>query len=287
MEPTDQDIEQFIASVNKFSHYDFRDYSNKSLQRRLAKILSDYDLDITRLIERMQRESSFLEQVVKEITVSTTELFRDPEVWQALRWRILPRLKDRDPVKVWSVGCSTGLEVYSFMIIALETGIGDRVELIGTDLNTQTLQQAKQGIYSYRFNQNYLRNFDKVMRENPVNPEQSFHVPYTKYFHIDPVKDTLRAREFLTRRVTFRKYDLVTCIAPAPLTFDLILCRNVIIYFNYNLQNKVFSLFYDRLQEGGYLLLGQHESILETGQIKFIREGFFYRKSEQEPDRPY
>jgi chemotaxis protein methyltransferase CheR len=283
MTVSDQDIKQFIHALRSSSNYDFGDYSDKSLNRRLSKVLIDYKLNITGLITRIKSEPSFLEQVVKDITVNTTELFRDPLVWQALRYKIFPALKDQPSINVWHAGCSTGQEVYSLLILLHELGLQDKVKVYATDLNTDVLDVAKRGIYKYRFNIGYLDNFDKVMKENPFNYEELFDVPYDKYFEIDQTKDTIRMHKFLTDKPTFKKHDLVKEPNPFFIKFDIILCRNVIIYFNYTLQNKVFELFYQNLYNNGVLLLGMHESILGPFANKFQKNGQFFTRKDGFP----
>jgi chemotaxis protein methyltransferase CheR len=278
MEPTDKDIELFISTLQGCSEYDFSDYSFKSLKRRLAKILADFNVTIEILTGRIREDRTFLELVVRETTVNTTELFRDPVVWQQLRWKILPLLKERNPIYMWSAGCSTGLEVYSLKILACEMGIEKQINIIGTDLNQQALDQAKQGTFKYRFNLNYLDNFDKVMKENPSRPLELIDVPYNKYFIIDQIRDIIKIKDNLAEGVIYEKHDLVKNTSAGTQPFDLILCRNVIIYFNNRLQNQVFKLFHDSLATGGYLLLGTHESILGAYHDKFAKEGNFYRK---------
>lgn len=278
MQVTDQDLLYFVNAVKSVSKYDFSEYSDKSLKRRLQKILDDYNTNIIGLITNLRTDQSFLETIVKEITVNTTELFRDPQVWHLLRSRILPRFKNNKTINIWHAGCSTGQEVYSMMILLNEMGMFDRAKIFATDLNTDVLDAAKAGVYKYRFNLGYFDNFDKVIKQNPLNFEEYIDVPYSKYFDIDKVKDTITMKRFLTEKPIFRKHDLVTDGNIFFAKFDLILCRNVIIYFNYSLQNKVFELFHANLYPKGVLLLGMHETILGPWATKFDRLGQAYVK---------
>ncbi|NJK94433.1 MAG: hypothetical protein HC905_05410 [Bacteroidales bacterium] len=138
----------------------------------------------------------------------------------------------------------------------------------------------KKAFYKYRFNINYLDNFDKAIKENPYNYEELHNTPYEKYFTIDKSKDTIKMNQFLLDKPVFKKHDLVKDGNIFFVKFDLILCRNVIIYFNYELQNKVFDLFHNNLYPNGYLLLGMHESILGPHSSRFDRVGQFYQKKE-------
>lgn len=274
----DQDIQLFVASLKASAGYDFSDYSEKSLKRRLAKVLMDNKLDIHSLVAEIKRNLQFAEKVVKEITVNTTELFRDPAVWQALRYKVLPNFKDYKNINIWHAGCSTGQEVYSMMILLNEVGLLDRSKIYGTDINSDVLDIAKKGVYKYKFNIGYLDNFDKVIKENLYNYEKYNDVPYPKYFEIDKTKDILKMHSFLTEKPVFKKHDLVRDNNIFYNKFDIIFCRNVIIYFNYNLQNRVFNLFNGSLYEGGHLVLGMHETILGPHTANFEKRDQVYVK---------
>jgi chemotaxis protein methyltransferase CheR len=147
------------------------------------------------------------------------------------------------------------------MILLNELGLLEKAELFGTDINSKALEKAKKGEYKYRFNLNYLDNFDKVIREKPGAKELN-EVPYSKYFSIDKIKDSLIMNQILTQKPQFAWHNLASpgdCLFGK---FDLILCRNVIIYFNFPLQEKVFRHFWDCLNFKGMLVLGAHESMI-------------------------
>jgi chemotaxis protein methyltransferase CheR len=275
---TDQDLQYFVSALRNSTKYDFTEYSDKSLKRRLQKVLDDFNLDIAGLITSIKNDGEFAEKIVKEITVNTTELFRDPQVWHMLRSRILPRFKNNTNINIWHAGCSTGQEVYSMMILLNEMGMYDKAKIFASDLNTDVLDAAKKGVYKYRFNIGYLDNFDKVIKQNPLNYDEFNDVPYEKYFDIDKVKDVITMKKFLSEKPIFRKHDLVKDGNLFFAKFDLILCRNVIIYFNYSLQNKVFDLFHSNLYNKGVLLLGMHETILGPWATKFEKMGQAYIK---------
>jgi Methylase of chemotaxis methyl-accepting proteins len=276
----DLELQQFITAVRNSSSYDFSEYSDKSLKRRLAKVLADYKLDVHGLIAQIKNNNQMLEQVVKDITVNTTELFRDPHIWQHIKHVLLPRLKTQSNINIWHAGCSSGQEVYSMLITLNELGIMDKAKVYASDLNTDMLQTAKKGVYKYRFNISYLDNFDKALKENPLNYEEYYDIPYEKYLEIDKEKDIIKMAPLLTEKPIFKKHDLVKEPNPFYVKFDLIICRNVIIYFNYELQNKIFDLFYNNLYPNGYLWLGMHESMMGPYTSKFEKTGHFYQKKE-------
>lgn len=275
---SDQDFQVFLFAIKNSSTYDFSEYSEKSLKRRLAKVLLDYKTNLTQLISKLKNDPNFLERIVKDITVNTTELFRDPQIWHALKYKVLPKLQGNENINIWHAGCSTGQEVYSMMILLSELNLLDKTKIYATDINSDVLEAAKRGIYKYRFNIGYLDNFDKVIKENPYNYEEFVDVPYERYFLIDKSKDIIMMKPELRQKPTFKKHDLVKDENTAYVKFDIILCRNVIIYFNYNLQNRVFDLFNRNLYENGYLILGMHETILGTYANKFQKQGQAYIK---------
>ncbi len=274
----DQDIQNFVMTLKSSSGYDFSEYSEKSLKRRLAKVLMDNRLDIIGLISEIKKSQSFAEKIVKEITVNTTELFRDPPVWQIIRYKALNTFRDFKTINIWHAGCSTGQEVYSMMILLNEMGLYDKAKIYGSDINGDVLEIAKRGIYKYRFNIGYLDNFDKVIKENPYNYEKYNEIPYSKYFEIDQTKDYIKMLPLLTEKPVFKKHDLVKENNIFYTKFDIIFCRNVIIYFNYNLQNRVFDMFNNCLYEGGYLILGMHETILGPHTSSFEKKDQLYIK---------
>lgn len=275
---TNDDVLLFINSIKSESEYDFSDYSDKSLKRRIEKILADNKIEMQELIRQIKKDPDFIDKVVKEITVNTTELFRDIATWQSLKHRILPKLKDKETINIWHSGCSTGQEVYSMLIILSELNLLEKARVYATDINVDAIEIAKKGTYKFRFNMNYLDSFDKVMKENPYNYDEYNDIPYAKFFEIDKSQDTIRMKQFLREKPVFKKHDLVNNDNIFYTKFDIILCRNVMIYFNSKLQNKVFDLFHKSLNDGGYLVLGIHESILGPMASKFEKKGTNYIK---------
>lgn len=167
------------------------------------------------------------------------------------------------------------------MILLKEAGLLEKAKIYGSDINSDVLQAAKKGTYKYRFNINYLDNFDKVIKQNPLNYDEYKDIPYSDYFTIDQDKDVMIMNKFLRDKAVYKKQDLVKDGNIFYTKFDIILCRNVIIYFNYELQNKVFKLLYDNLYPDGTLLMGVHETILGPMASKFEKNGLAYCKKEE------
>lgn len=280
MNVTDQDILLFNRTLKAYSEYDFSDYSEKSLNRRLTKVLTDHKIDINKLISKIKTDKDFSEQIIKQITVNTTELFRDPEIWQSIRFKILPKYKHQKHINILHVGCSSGQEVYSMMILLHELGLFDKARIYGSDINTDVLNQASKGIYRFRFNIGYLDNFNRVIKENPLNFDEYKDVPYDRYFHIVKDKDMIVMHNFLCRKPVFKKQDLTRGDNIFHMKFDIIFCRNVMIYFNANLQNKVTRFFFENMYTGGHLILGKQETIRGGFAGSFEKQGDFFVKKE-------
>jgi len=278
MEISDEKIQELINTLKSSADYDFSGYSAKSFKRRILKVLETYSIDIIELINRVKYDFVFVEQIVKDITVNTTELFRNPKSWHAIKYRILPKLMDNEIINIWHAGCSTGQEVYSMLILLNELKILHKARIYASDINQDVINTAKEGKYVYRFNIEYLENFNKVIRQNPFNFEEHKNVPYSKYLIIDKIEDTITVKNFLKNRVNYVKQNLVKREAIFKTKFDIIFCRNVLIYFKPELQSQMYSYFYDNLKNSGFLVLGYHESILGPQAQKFNRKGLYYTK---------
>ncbi len=279
MEVFGKDIENFQLAVRDHSDFDFSDYSHTSLQRRLNRILLELELDIGQVIKRMKTDRDFTDQIMKKITVHTTELFRDPLIWMKIKNEILPSFSHQEKIRIWHPGCSTGQEVYSMMMVLDSLGLLEKSDIYASDLHEEVLETARQGKYKYRFNQIYLENFDRVMLNGEGTFSWNHRKHWKKFFHIDEGRDIIQMKEFLRQKPVYKKLDLVKDSNLFLVNFDLIVCRNVIIYFNAQLQNRVFSLFHKNLNGQGCLLLGVHESIMGPCSKKFIRKDPLYYKA--------
>ena len=278
---TPDDINKVIVAIKNHSTYDFSNYSMKSFTRRIEKSLFDFKLDMEKLLKAIKENNDFfIEKLVKNITVNTTELFRDPKAWHALKYKIFNQFNDVRRINIWHAGCSTGQEVYSMLILLNELDLFDKVNLFATDINEDVLKTAKKAEYTYRFNMEYFENFDRVIKENPFNYEVIYDVPYTKYFEIDKVNDLIKVHDFLRKKPIWIKHDLVTEGNVFNTKFDLIMCRNVLIYFNTDLQSSVFETFYHSLFRNGVLMIGIHESIIGHMANRFIKSGLIYLRKD-------
>ncbi len=272
----DQNLLEFNYILKTYTKYDLSDYSDKSLKRRIDKILEDYKINFKALIFKIKEDNNFTEKLIQDITVNTTELFRDPKSWHSIKYKILPKLADKESINIWHTGCSTGQEVYSMLILLKEMNLYDKANVYASDINSEVIDFAKKGVYKYRFNLNYLDNFDEVIKKNPYNYEEFKDVPYDKYFKIDKANDKIIINDELKSKPIWKLADLVKLENPFPVKYDIILCRNVLIYFNINLQNKVIKFFYDNMNPNSFLVLGIHESIFGVNEQYFKKRGKYY-----------
>jgi chemotaxis protein methyltransferase CheR len=269
----EDNIYLFVKEIYNLSGYDFRNYSFKSLYRRIEKILSDYNCSIEELIEKVKKNPLIIDNIVKNITVNTTEFFRDPQVWIEFEEKIIPELKNRDKIKIWHPGCSYGHEAYSMLILLNENNLLHKATIIATDLNSEVLYFAKQGIFRYLVDLEYLANFDKVL-----NRSSEKNISYSKYFEIDHEKKILNFKSDYLGKIQFYKHDIVTSNYPTDNDLDVIMCRNLLIYFNIDLQNKVIYSFYKSLKINSFLILGYYESIIGSLSAYFAKSGNIYKK---------
>lgn len=245
------EIDLFLDGVYRRYGFDFRNYARASLQRRIRGLMAA--TGHSRVIEMLPAvfsDRAFLARVVDALSINVTEMFRDPPFFLALREKVVPFLKTYPFIKVWHAGCATGEEVYSLAILFKEEGIYERTTFFATDFNAATLEKAKAGIYPLdtmkKFAGNYLAGGGKAALSD--------------YFHAE--YDSAIVDGSLKKNVTFAMHNLATDGVFGEM--HLILCRNVLIYFDTQLQCRVAALFDDSLVHGGILALGSKESLRFT-----------------------
>ena len=278
MDIEEQDIKIFQEAISESSGYDFSDYSINSLRRRLTKVLKEFKSDFDVLLKKIRNDPEFLESVMKLITVNTTELFRDPVVWRKMLYQVLPRFSYLSEINIWHPGCSTGQEVYSMMILLDHIGLLEKSNIYASDINADVLETAEKGNYRYRFNKEYITNYNEVFSVIETETRRQEKANWKKYFKIDETRDLIIMQDYLRKKPAYKKVDLVTDGNLFQKKFDLIVCRNVIIYFNYELQNRILKMFHDNMQVNSCLLLGLHESIIGPYTNLFAKDEQFYFK---------
>ncbi|MGZ5492853.1 MAG: CheR family methyltransferase [Thermoanaerobaculia bacterium] len=248
-----EQIEIQLLTEGVYRHYgfDFRDYSLPSMRRRIWKRIYAEGLStVAGLIEKVLHDSSCMERLLLDLSINTTAMFRDPTFYLAFRRKVVPALRTYPYLRIWHAGCSTGEEVFSMAILLQEEGLYDRCRIYATDINEAVLQKAKSGIFPLA-----------TMQENTANyiaagGTGTFSEYYTARY------DHAIFRPSLRENVVFAQHNLVTDASFN--IFNVILCRNVLIYFNSVLQARVQHLFLDSMEMFGTLALGKKESVRFT-----------------------
>ncbi|MDF2431794.1 MAG: chemotaxis protein methyltransferase CheR [Mucilaginibacter sp.] len=252
---TGEQIAEIIDLVKKIHGFDFSDYSKASFKRRLTRVMMIKKLSFYDLKRVLLNDAIFFQDFLEEITVNVTEMFRDPSFYKGLISQALPHLSTYQHIKIWSAGCSSGEEVYSLAILLKEAGLKDKSFIYGTDINTVVLKEARKGIYSFRNVKAYSENYQLCGLNGSL----------TDYFTV--LNDVATIHNELKFNTLFSGHNLISDTVFNE--FQLISCRNVFIYFETQLQEKILDLFYKSLCQYGFLCLGSKET---------IRSDFFKKK---------
>jgi chemotaxis protein methyltransferase CheR len=245
-----EDIELALlleAIYQRYGH-DFRHYAKASIKRRVRKIMGLAAVqNISQLIPRLMHDEAFFSEALGEFSVPVSEMFRDPAFFKAMRTSVIPYLKTYPYVKIWIAGCASGEEVFSTAVILEEEGFYDRATIFATDFNSEVLKRASEGLYPLDKMRDFTANYQAA------GGRRSF----SDYYHAN--YDSAILDKSLTRNITFAGHNLVTDGVFSEM--HLILCRNVMIYFDKILQDRVLKLFLDSLIPGGVLALGSKETL--------------------------
>ena len=252
MEVEDIEVQLFVEGMYHRYGYDFRDYSRAHIKRRVKNRLGLSGLNsISELTHLMLSDEEFFNRILPDFSINVTEMFRDPEFFAYFRKEVVPLLKTYPKLKIWHAGCSTGEEVYSMAILLKEEGLYERCQIFATDFNASVLKHAKEGIYPIDIVKDYTTNYITS------GGQESFSDYYVAKY------DSIILDQSLKKNVVFAEHNLVTDQVFNEM--HLIICRNVLIYFNSELQNRVIKLFDDSLRPGGVLCLGTKESLKGDG----------------------
>jgi chemotaxis protein methyltransferase CheR len=242
------EIQLLLQAIYLKYGYDFRDYAQASVRRRILHRLYRSGLKtIPEMLHRLLYDMQFFETLLLDLTINVTEMFRDPFFFKTLREIVIPGLEKQPFIKVWHAGCSTGEEVYSVAILLKEARLGKNARIYATDVNEAILDSAKKGVFPLNRMKDYACNYRKA------GGLASFADYYTARYDHAIVDNSLK------QNIVFSDHNLVTDGVFGEI--DLIICRNVLIYFNRELQDRVFRLFWESLSPGGFLCLGSKETI--------------------------
>jgi chemotaxis protein methyltransferase CheR len=244
----DEEMELVVNDLLDVHGYDFTNYARASLKRRLNRLyLLDGFPSFAEFRYRIKTDTDYLKRFVEEITVNVTEMFRDPLFYKKLRDEVLPVLATYPLIRIWHAGCSTGEEVYSMAIVLSEMGLLQKSLLYATDLNPDVLDKARTGIFPLTHMKQHSENYIAS------GGSKEFSSYYTAKYDRAKFKDSLKGR------MIFATHNLVSDNSFNE--FQLILCRNVLIYFDKDLQEKVLHLFDQSLEQLGFLALGSKETL--------------------------
>jgi len=248
----EEQVEVLLSDVLERYGYDFTGYSRASIKRRIVRLYTlDRALSFSEFRYRINHDETYFRRFVEQITVNVTEMFRDPDFFRRLREEVLPILGTYPFIRIWLAGCSTGEEAYSIAILLKELKLLHKSLVYATDINPTVLERAEQGMFSLGYMKQYSENY--ILSGGT----KDFSSYYTANYSLAKFDDELR------RKLIFSTHNLVSDHSFNE--FQLIMCRNVLIYFDRELQQKVLQLFDDSLEELGYLALGTKETINYAG----------------------
>jgi chemotaxis protein methyltransferase CheR len=264
----DLEIQQLIQAIYRHYGYDFRRYAFGSIRRRIREQVRHERLrTVSGLQEKVLHEPEAMERLLLHLSVNTSSMFRDPSFWLAFRQKVVPLLRTYPFLRIWHAGCSKGEEVYSMAILLTEEGLYDRTRIYATDMNESVLRAAQEGIYSLNAMRTYTASYLHA------GGARSFSEYYTAQYEAAIFRAELR------RNVVFAQHNLAS---DGPFQeFQVVLCRNVLIYFDDDLQTHAQQLFHDSLVPLGFLALGAKESLTggsDSGYRDFDAHARIYRR---------
>jgi chemotaxis protein methyltransferase CheR len=242
------EVQVLLEAIYQHYGFDFRGYALGSLKRRLwRRAYAEKVETMSALQDRVLHDPAVMERLLLDLSINVTSMFRDPTFFQALREKVVPLLRTYPFIRIWNAGCSTGEETFSLAILLREEGLYERARIYATDINDSVLAQARAGVFPLEKMRDYTENYIRA------GGKESFSTYYTAD------GGSARFKSDLLDQVVFAQHNLVS---DAPFNeFNLIVCRNVMIYFGKKLQDRVHELFYESLDPFGVLALGHKESI--------------------------
>ncbi len=244
----DDDFDLLLNVLSSLYGYDFTNYARASLKRRVNRLMIiDKFPAFDELLHKLKTDDTYLNHFIEEITVNVTEMFRDPSLYKTLREKVLPSLGTHPFIRIWHAGCSTGEEVYSMAILLKEANLLHKSLLYATDINPSVIENIRRGIFPLSNMKQYSENYIEA------GGKEDFSSYYTANYGAVQFDRSLQSRMVVATHnlVSDRSFN----------EFQLIFCRNVLIYFDKDLQDKVLTLFNDSMDKLGFLVLGAKENI--------------------------
>ncbi|MGN7477455.1 CheR family methyltransferase [Solibacillus silvestris] len=245
------EVRLLLEAVYTLSGFDFRKYNQQSILRRVEHRMRINNIPtISRLTESIIYDEQLLKVLLNDFSINVTEMFRDPSFFRVFREHIVPQLHQLDKIRIWHAGCATGEEVYSMAILLQEEGLLGRTVMYATDMNEEVLKKAQEGAFPLHKMQAYTKNY---MLAGGTEGFSQYYKTDNCYASFHP---------YLRENIIFAQHNLAT--DQSFQEFDIIICRNVLIYFTPELQNGVHDLFYNSLAQNGFLGLGDKETLQFT-----------------------
>lgn len=249
IEPVEIDL--LLDAIYRRYGYDFRSYARASIERRIRNFMSGAGCaSVPEMIPKVLNDKEFFSRLARYFSIPVTEMFRDPSVYLAVREKVVPLLRTWPHFKIWHAGCATGEEVYSLAIVLKEAGVYDRATIYATDFNDEVLERAREGVYEVGKMKEATRNYQQAGGK----------ASFSEYYHAH--YDAAAMDGSLKERITFANHNLAVDEEFGEM--HLVFSRNVLIYFNRDLQNRAMRLFTESLVHGGFLCLGTKEDIQFT-----------------------
>ncbi|HYX92252.1 MAG TPA: protein-glutamate O-methyltransferase CheR [Myxococcaceae bacterium] len=245
-----EEIELELLLEGIYRHYgaDFREYSRASLRRRMWNMIREENLEsISGLQAKVLHDPEAMQRLLRHLSVTVTTMFRDPSFFRAFRAKVVPHLRTAPFVRVWAAGCSTGEEVYSLAIVLHEENLYERARIYATDMSAEVVEQAKSGIFRAAQMQEYTHNYLAA----------GGTAPFSQYYTAQYERAIFK--QWLKRNIVFAQHNLA--VDRSFNEFHVVVCRNVMIYFNAELQARAHELVLQSLRRGGFLCLGRRESL--------------------------
>lgn len=253
------DVSKIIEALKFSTGSDFGNYAFSSFRRRIVRFTEMRRIrEIGVLVDSIRKDRNYAENFIEELTVNVTEMFRDPSFWALIRDTVLPVIAKRQSIRIWHAACSTGEEVYSMAILLQEAGLLHKSRIIATDINKNVLRLASEGAFKLKSQEVNSKNYSLM---------QGKHMLSDYYVQTD---NNVKFNPELIRNVEFMQHDLTRDKAFS--VFDLVLCRNVLIYFNSELQENVLSTINKSMETGSFLAIGSKES------IRWCREAYCFHE---------
>ncbi len=242
------EIKLLLEGIYRYYGFDLRNYAFPYIRRRIMhRIQAENLVNVSSLQEKVLHDPLTMKRLLGDVSISVTEMFRDPSFFLSLRKNIFPLFGNQPRIRIWQAGCSTGEESYSLAILLREEGLLNKTRIYATDINEISLEKAQKGIFSISNMQYYTRNYLSAGGKKA----------FSEYYTVDG--ESVRFNPSLKENILFAQHNLVTDTSFNE--FDLILCRNVLIYFNKSLQKHVHELLYSSLSKSGILGLGSKEGL--------------------------